>query len=123
MDRGQDRRLDQPAVGEWEEVEAVVDEVELISPFEDGGDVKTLLDLGIQGGILGVSRGSGAHQPSAGHRVRGGEEGDVHTLPDQPFGEQRHELLPWPVMARGNPPRDRSQDRDLQQAATGIGRE
>ena len=50
----QDGRLDEPAVGQREEVEAVVDEVELVGPLEGVRDVETLDDLRLDVGILRV---------------------------------------------------------------------
>ena len=56
VDRGEHRGLDQAAVGEGEEVEAVVDQVELPGPLEDRGDVQPLFHLGIEIGVVGVAR-------------------------------------------------------------------
>ncbi len=58
MNRGDDRRVDQIAVGERQEVEAVVDQVELCGSFEHRRDVKRLPDLRRQPRILGVSVGA-----------------------------------------------------------------
>ncbi len=54
VDRRQDRRLDELAVGEREEVEAVVDEVELAGALEGVRDVEALGHLGLDLRILGV---------------------------------------------------------------------
>ncbi len=52
MDGGQKRSVDQPAVGKGEEVEAVVDEVELAGPLENGGNMERLLYLGVEASVL-----------------------------------------------------------------------
>ena len=54
MDRGDDRRVDEPAVREREKIEPVVDHVELVGPLEGMGDVEALDDLGFDVGILGI---------------------------------------------------------------------
>ena len=54
VDRRQDRRLDEPAVGQRKEVEAVVDDVELAGTFESVRNVKALGRLGLDVRILGV---------------------------------------------------------------------
>ena len=48
MDRGHHGRVDEAAVGQREEVEAVVDDVELAGAFESSGDVRALGDLGVE---------------------------------------------------------------------------
>ncbi len=48
VDCGHHRRLDQPAVGQREEVEAVVDDIELAGAFESSGDVRALGDFGVE---------------------------------------------------------------------------
>ena len=49
MDRRDDRSRDQPGVGERQEVEAVVDDVELGRPLEDLRDVQALGNLRVDG--------------------------------------------------------------------------
>ena len=60
MDRRHDRRVDEAAVGEREEVEPVVDEVELVGALEDRRDVEALGDLGLDGGVIRPATGGGA---------------------------------------------------------------
>ena len=47
MDRGDHRRVHEPAVGQGEKVEAVVDEVELVRALERVRDVEAFDDLGV----------------------------------------------------------------------------
>ena len=55
MDRRDDRRVDEAAVGQREEVEAVVDDVEVGGVLEDVGDVQRLGDLRLDRVVLGPS--------------------------------------------------------------------
>ena len=115
MDRRQDRRVDEPAVGQRQEVEAVVDDVELVGALERVRDVEALDDLGLD-----------ARDPPSSPRrppKRAGRRSSsravaksVTSTPsrDEPLGEQRCELLPRPVVARRHPPRDRREHRDPQ---------
>ena len=115
VDRGEDRRVDQPAVRERQEVEVVVDQVELVrlarTPSRCAGPPTPW------------RRGSGSSEYPVGivptrvrrrHRVGGGEQRDVHAALDQPLGQERHELLPRAVVARRHPPRDRREHRDTE---------
>ena len=52
MDRRDDRGVDEPAVRERQEVEAVVDDVEVGGVLEDRGDVQRLGDLGLDRVVL-----------------------------------------------------------------------
>ena len=65
MDGGHHRGVDQAAVGERQEVEAVVDDVELVGALERGGDVQALGDLGVDRGVLLVPGRSRADAGSA----------------------------------------------------------
>ena len=56
MDRGDDRRVDEPAVGQRQEVEAVVDHVELGRALEGVRDVEAFDDLRVDGRVLRVAR-------------------------------------------------------------------
>lgn len=112
MDRRDHGCRDEAAVGEWEEVESVVDDVELVGTLEHGGDVEAFGGLRVDGGVVGPAARSGAVEVGGGDRVGGGEQGDVVTGCDQSLGEQRRELLPWPVVARRGPPCDRGEHRD-----------
>ena len=82
MDRGQQGGLDQSAVGEGEEVEAVVDEVEFPGPLEDRGDVQPLFHLGIEIGVVRIARGRGPDESGCGHGIGRGEQGDVDPSRD-----------------------------------------
>ncbi len=80
--------VDEAAVGEWEEVEAVVDDVEVVGTLEHGGDVEAFGDLRVDGGVIGPAAGSGGVEGGGGDRVGGGEQGDVVTGCDESLGEQ-----------------------------------
>jgi hypothetical protein len=107
VDRRHDRRGDQAAVGERQIVEAVVDQIELAGTLERSGDVQRLPDLRVQCRVLCIPRRCRADQACARDRVRGGEQRDVDPACDQPFGQERGELLPRSVVARRHPPGDR----------------
>ena len=77
MDRRHHRRGDEPGVGEREEVEPVVDDVELVAALEDLRDVQALGHLGIDGGVLRPARGDDRGRRGRRERVAGGEEGHV----------------------------------------------
>lgn len=109
VDRGHHRRVDQTAVGERQEVESVVDDVEIIGPLEHRGDVQALGDLGIDRFVLGPTTRRRRYQFGGGDRVCGGEQGDVMPGGDQTLGEQRGELFPRTVVPRRCPPCDRCQ--------------
>ncbi len=117
VDRGDDRRLDQAAVRERQEVEVVVDQVELRCALEHRGDVQALPHLGVELRVLRVPGGDRADQRRGRQRVGGGEQRDVHAARDQPFRQERDELLPRAVVARRHPPRDRGQHRHTERGA------
>jgi hypothetical protein len=94
-----------------------VDDVELASALEHGGDVQALCDLGVDRGIVRPANRCDCVQAGCGDRVCGGEQRDVVTGRYQALGEQRGELLPRPVVARWCPPRDRGQYGDSDRAA------
>ena len=117
VDRGDDGRVHQPAVGERQEVEVVVDQVELRGVLEHGGDVQALPYLGVQLRVLRVTGGDRADQGRGRERVGGGEQRHVHPALDQPLGQERDELLPRAVVARRHPPRDGGQHRETERRA------
>ena len=88
MDRGDHRCVDEAAVGEREEVETVVDEVELVGALEHRRDVEAFGDLGVDGGVFGPAVGGGAVERGCGHRVGRGEQGDVVAGGHEALGEQ-----------------------------------
>ena len=98
--------------GEREEVEAVVDDVELVAALEDGGDVQALRHLGVDGGVLRPACRHDRLQARGGDRVAGREQGDVMSSGDEALGQQRGEQLPGAVVPWRAPPRDGRQDRD-----------
>ena len=104
MDRGQHRRIDEAAIGQRKEVEAVVDDVELVGPLEHVGDVETLTYLGLDVGVLRVAALDDGGEAARSLRIAGREQRHVDSPPDEPLGEQRCELLPWPVVTRRHPP-------------------
>ena len=116
VNRRQHRRLDEPAVGQWEEVEAVVDHIELVRPLEGMRDVEAFDDLRVNLGIFRIPAVDDGREPTRGHRVTTREQRHVDPFRDQPFRQQRGKLLPRAVVTRRNPPRDRSQHSDTQTA-------
>ena len=58
-------------------------------------------------------------EPAGGDRITAREQRYVDAARDEPFGEERRELLPWTVVAWRNAPRDRRQhgDAELGQAS------
>jgi hypothetical protein len=112
VDRGDYRCGDEIAVRQWQEVEPVVDDVELASALEHGGDVQALRDLRIDRRVLRPAKRRGCVQAGRGDRVCSGEQRDVMTGGHQPLGEQRGELLPRPVVTGRCPPSDRRQHGD-----------
>ena len=110
VDRGQHRRLDELAVRQREEVEAVVDEVELVRALEHLGDVQALAHLRVDVRILRLSsRHDRLRAVPRCLRIASGEQRDVDAALDEPFGEQRGELLPRAVVAGRDAPGDRRQ--------------
>ena len=63
VDGGDHRRVDQSGVGEREEIETVVDQIEIGGAFEHRGDVQRLPRLGVECRVFGVPGGCNAHQP------------------------------------------------------------
>ncbi len=102
------------AVRQGQEVEAVVDEIELIGPFEDRGDVKALGHLRVDAIVLLPTVLHHRRKASTGVRVARREQGDVDAAFHQTFGEQRHEQLPRSVVAGRYSPRDRGQHGDAE---------
>lgn len=60
--------------------------------------------LGVEGRILGVPGWGDSDEIRGRDRVRSGEQGDIDTSGNEPFGQQRGELLPWPVVTWRDPP-------------------
>jgi hypothetical protein len=114
VDGGDHRGVHQSGVGEGKEIEAVVDEVELIGPLEQRGDVERLPHLGIHTGGLRVPTGRHGRQPGRRDRIGGGEQRDIDSPGHQALGQQRHEQLPGPIVAGRHPPRDRGEHRHPQ---------
>ncbi len=83
VDGGEDRRVNEPGVREWEEVETVVDDVEFGGAFEHGRDMQRLPCLGVEGRVLGVAGGSHTHQPCRGYRIGGRKQRDVDPAVDE----------------------------------------
>ena len=79
VDRGHDGRGDEAAVGQRQEVEPVVDEVELVGPLERGGDVRALRRLGVDRRVLGPPRRDHGGQGGVGHGIAAGEEGHARA--------------------------------------------
>ena len=89
MDGRHDGRGDEVRVGEREEVEAVVDDVELVTAFEDVGDVQALRHLGFDGRRPPTSPSATTECKRAGRdRVAGREQGDVVSSGDEALGQQ-----------------------------------
>ena len=107
MDGGHDRRVDEAAVGQRQEIEAVVNDVEVVRVFEHVGDVHALGDLGIDIVVFGPPGGDGRSKLRGGQRVGRGEEGHLVTERDETFGEGRGKKLPRTIVTRRCSPRDR----------------
>jgi hypothetical protein len=114
VDGCHDRGVDEAAVGEREEVEAVVDDVELVGVLEDVGDVRALGRLGVDVVVLGPAVSAGAAECRGCLRVAGGEQRDVVAGCDESVGEKRCEQFPWRVVVRWGAPGDRGEDGDPQ---------
>ena len=119
VDRGHDGRIDQPAVGQRQEVEVVVDQVELAGPLEDLRDVQALPDLGVERVVFGIRARARSDQRRLRDRVGRREQRDRDAASDQALGQQRHHALPRPVMTRRNAPRDRRQHRHAEPVEPG----
>ena len=66
VDGGDHRRVDEPRVGEREEIKTVVDQIEVGGTFEHRSDVQRLPRLGVERRVFRVPGGSNAHQPGRG---------------------------------------------------------
>ena len=105
-------RVDETAVGERQEVEVVVDQIELVGPLEHLRDVQALPDLGVQAVILGVRARAGPGEHGLRDRVGRGEQRDVHAARDQALGQERDDALPRSVVPRRDAPGDRREHGD-----------
>ena len=110
MDRRHHGSVHQVAVGQREEVEAVVNDVELVGPLEDRRDVQALGDLRIDTRVVGPSSGDDAAEVCGCLRIPRGEQRDVVPASHEPFGEQRGEQLPGAVVPWRGTPRDGGED-------------
>ena len=109
VDRRHHGRLDEAAVGERQEVEAVVEDVELRRALERGGDVERLPHLRVERRILGVPRRRAPDEARARDRVGRREQRHVDASLDQTLRQEGCEQLPRPVTPRGHSPRDRGE--------------
>ena len=109
VDRRQQRRVDELAVRQRQEVEAVVNDIELGGPLEGIRDVQALADLGIDVGILRVRPRHNGGETAGRPRIAAREQRHVDSALDQALGEQRGELLPRAVRPRRDSPRHGSQ--------------
>ena len=108
--------LDQPAVGQRQEVEAVVDDVELVGPLEHLGDVQALGDLGVDRRRPRTSRTAAVARELGRWSTESAVANSVTSWPrrHEALGEQRREQLPRPVVTGRGPPRDRGEHGDPQ---------
>ena len=104
MNRRHDRRVDEAAVGQRQEVETVVDDVELTGPLERVSDVEALGHLRFDRRILRVPPGNRCGKPTRGDRVSGGEQRHVDSSRNESLGQERGELFPRPVVTGGHAP-------------------
>ena len=119
VDGGHDRGVDQAAVGERQEVEAVVDDVEV------AGAARTPTAMCRHSATLGSMSSSSDHPcarrwPCSAAVVTesaGGEQRHVVAQRHQTLGEQRGEQLPRSVVAGRGAPGDRREHGDPQRAA------
>lgn len=108
---GRDHRsLYQPAVGERQEIEAVVEYVELVGPFEGVGDVEAFGHLWVDAVVFGPAGRRGTAHLCRAQGIGGGEERHVVAPLDETFGQQRRKQLPWTVVARWGPPGNGRED-------------
>src|SRR5438552_16081370 len=112
MDRRDQRRRNEPAVAERQEVVMVVDEIEARGLLEGVRDVERLPHLGIERLVLGERARADPIRPRAREAVRGREQRYVETPLDQPLGEKGHDALPRPVVPRRHAPGDRREHTD-----------
>src|ERR1700722_9975941 len=122
MNGGDDWRRDQPRVGERQEVETVVNDVELRCPLEHLRNVEAFGNLWIDGWIFGPTSGHHASQNGRCFRVARGEERHVVPPGDEPLGQQLGKELPRPVVAWRDAPRDRCEYRNAHPTFNAPGR-
>src|SRR5438552_15401141 len=121
MDRRDQRRRNEPAVAERQEVVMVVDEIEARGLLEGVRDVERLPHLGIERLVLGERARADPIQPRARETVRGREQRYVEPPLDQPLGEKGHDALPRPVVPRRHAPGDRREHTDAHALAARAG--
>ena len=114
MNRRHHGRVDETAVGQRQEVEAVVHDVEVGGALEHGRNVNALGNLRLDGRVLGPTPGDGTDEFGVGDRVGDREERHVVTELDQSFGEKRGEELPRAVVTGRRTPGDRRENSDSQ---------
>ena len=74
VNRRQDGRLDEAAISKWQEVEAVVDDVELGGSLEHVRDMEAFAHLGLDVRILRVPPRNDRREPRSGHGIGGREK-------------------------------------------------
>ena len=104
MDRGHHGGRNQPREGERHEIGLVVNKVELTGLLEDMGDVEHLPHFRVDRGILGIGCRTNGIELACRTAIHCSKQGDVDAAGHQPFGEQRGELFPRPVVMRRDPP-------------------
>ena len=88
VDCCQQRCVDELAVRQRQEVEAVVNDIELGGPFEDVRDVQAFADLGVDVGILRVRPRHNGGETAGCLRVAGREQRHVDSALNQALGEK-----------------------------------
>jgi len=102
VDGGDPGCVDELAVGEREEVESVVDDVEVGCAFERRGDVETLGNFWLDARIVRPTAGRSGMQGGGRERVGRSEQRDVVADSNEPVGQQgaEHCCLPSAGRAR-----------------------
>src|SRR5690348_18126231 len=107
VDGGEDRRSDEPCVGERHKVVVAVDQVELRSMFESFRNVKVFGYFGIDAAILLISFSNHSVETSTGHRIPGGEQCHIPATSYESFGNVTGHGFPGAVLSRRSSPGDR----------------
>src|SRR5581483_8787253 len=120
VDRRHDGHVDEPAPGQRQEVEVVVDQVELAGGLGQRCDVERLEHLDVVGAVLLVAAVHDRPEPGPGTGIGGGVQRDVHAEVDEPVGEGGHHLLPGAVVARRSTPGDGGEHGDAHHDTGGV---
>jgi len=107
VNRGENRRSDQPAKTQGHEVAVAVNKVEFGGLLKRRREVKILGNFGISIGILLVPLSRDGMKASAGDRIGRGEECHVPTARHQTFSNIAGDRFPSTIALRGCAPSNR----------------